>query len=273
MRAKLADLLSKHLQRHLERQSIKTELFTRFPRDSPPSLADADAFLEQHHVAQCFPSGSTLIKFHKNAYFIPSSSRQAFAIQNDNAETAFAEHCTTQDWPGLLIVSRGKRGRAVVSTKRFNKGDLVCNYNADILRERERISGDDTTYVMDVYNPGKYVLDTWEEEKHKGEPGRLINHSSRHPNLQRYIKNKVCGREFIVFFTAVGVITPGEELLIDYQYETREEPEWYRCCPCVKCLPLGDTFLERPPLTASTLSSSESVVHTVGSAASTTPSR
>ena len=153
-------------------------------------------------------------------------------------------------------MDRGRRDRSVVAIKPFNTGDFVCNLNADIYDKHAR-RGAGANYVMDVYtSTGRFVLNPWDDDKHRGDPGKLLNHSARHPNLKIKLVNGGCGQRFVVAFPANRVIDYGEELLYDYSYAAGDSPEWYTCCPCVKCLPLGDSFEELPAHSAAMSSAS-----------------
>ena len=166
----------------------------------------------------------------------------------------------TQVWPGLLEVTRGVRGRAVVATTRFQRGDLLCNLHGDLFNEAdatgyENTDNDNTTFLFHCNdNSHTFVIDSRDEAKWAPSPGRIINHSIKHPNLKpELIKHP--DRATTLGFRAISVIHPGEELLFDYGDNRKDKSPidaWYTICPCMKCLPLGDSFDPDSPVTENT---------------------
>lgn len=120
---------------------------------------------------------------------------------------------------GFRIENFPGKGRGVVATRLFKKGDFVLEYAGDILdfdiaikREEDREGQDVGGYMFFFYyKEVKMAIDATEED---GRLGRLLNHS-RKCNLKSDVVS-LNNSPHLVFY-AKRDIKPGEELLIDYR--------------------------------------------------------
>ena len=244
-------------------QHTRGILFKEFPNNEP-STEQAREFIAKHKLNTSFRTTTSLQQFHRDeaADHVnhPQASVNRKVLKQKTLElekikdAAYYEGVRTQVWPGLLEVTRGVRGRAIVATTRFKKGDLICNYNGDSFYETdasnyEKEAGN-TTYLFHCNDNGRtFVIDSIDESKWAPSPGRLINHSIRHPNLKPELIKRPC-KAITLGFKAIRLINPGEELLFNYGDNRKDKDSldaWYDDCPCMHCLPLGDTFGPDPP--------------------------
>jgi len=113
------------------------------------------------------------------------------------------------------------KGRGVVATRPFSKGDYVATYTGELLKlkvakGREIMLDEDSSNFTSFMYYFKYKGNVWcidatfESEK----MGRLINHSKQLSNLKPQIV-EVNGTPRIVFLASRDIAS-GEELLYDY---------------------------------------------------------
>lgn len=145
-------------------------------------------------------------------------------------------------WPHLEIHNFDGRGRGLVCSKPFKKGDVVCHYHGivyegaearAVLRKRRELF--QTSYVFEIRNfKGQYyVIDATIEDYSQG---RLINHGI-HGNVVPKPK-KIKGYLFLLF-VASKTIEKGEEMLYDYGQRATDGNDifpWLNTCPCSKCV-------------------------------------
>ena len=167
--------------------------------------------------------------------------------KEQNAEKSrFIQQCLTSVlWPGLAeFKNLSDRGRGLVTTQLFERGQVVCHYNGNILsgvdateclRRCKEDQSINTNYLMEfAYQGKKHVVDGLEED---GSQGRLINHSSKHPNIMRSPR-MIEGRLYMLFVAKIKIHS-GAELFYDYGQRSAGgvRPFWLdeKFCPCIKC--------------------------------------
>lgn len=116
----------------------------------------------------------------------------------------------------LEVVSIPGKGRGIIAKRVFEPGDIIERCPLIFLREKEadfvKQHGVLRYYAIDLTANGRTAL-------HLGF-GMLYNHSSEHPNAEvRY----QAGDDFLLFVALVR-ISPGEEIVYDYQFE--DVPEY-----------------------------------------------
>ncbi|OWF53893.1 N-lysine methyltransferase KMT5A-B-like [Mizuhopecten yessoensis] len=121
---------------------------------------------------------------------------------------------------GLKIVEMENKGRGIVSTKAFQRGEFVVEYAGDLIalsdaKEKERIYSEipETGCYMYYFHHKNhsYCIDATAES---GRLGRLINHSRTSANC----RTKLVEVNNTPYLTLVAArdISLGEELLYDY---------------------------------------------------------
>ena len=121
---------------------------------------------------------------------------------------------------GLQIETIPEKGRAVVASRSFLKGEFVVEYDG-LLLDMGTASLMESSYSMDLtkgsfmfyFHEGEqqYCIDATEES---GRYGRLINHSKKNPNISpKVVMLNTTPR---LIFLAKFEIMPGQELLYDY---------------------------------------------------------
>lgn len=122
--------------------------------------------------------------------------------------------------PKLQLVNIPYKGRGIICTAWFVKGDYVVNYVGELVsrseglkREKRLIkAGSDESFLyFFACNTTRYCLDATPED---GSFGRLVNHSRLRPNCHARAV-LVGGKPGIVLVAARDII-PGEEIIYDY---------------------------------------------------------
>ncbi|XP_069134860.1 LOW QUALITY PROTEIN: N-lysine methyltransferase KMT5A-like [Argopecten irradians] len=121
---------------------------------------------------------------------------------------------------GLKIVEMENKGRGIVSTKAFKRGDFVVEYAGDLIalsdaKEKERMYSEDPETGCYMYyfrhKNNSYCIDATAES---GRLGRLINHSKTAANCRTKLV-EVNNKPYLTLVAARD-ISLGEELLYDY---------------------------------------------------------
>ncbi|XP_069496540.1 uncharacterized protein [Ambystoma mexicanum] len=135
-----------------------------------------------------------------------------------------------QNWKGLAVLDQSLKGRAVVTTQPFKKGDTICDYHGLLISEqageekqRALTEGNCFLYFFIGKDQKRKCIDGTEERClcHPGirNYGRLINHSRRASNVTPKVLS-ICNaeglREDVIVFRAARDIEVNEELLLNY---------------------------------------------------------
>jgi len=166
--------------------------------------------------------------------------RSCRSTADHHPETSIQDLVRTQVWPGIVVQQqvRSGIGRGVIATKAFAKGAWVCSYVGELLRGRQvrefLEQAEVTEYCFEFHQDGTHYLVNSNDDNDT--IGRLINHSSRHPNLKPVIV--IVEGKPVVAFKAKVVIDLGDELLFDYgeRSDGGERPDWLdpENCACTK---------------------------------------
>ena len=124
--------------------------------------------------------------------------------------------------------------RGAFATRRFLKGDFVCEYASTVLSKDESLADESRyqeaglgCYCLDAMYQGKWY--TFDATLTLRDPGRFINHASSHYNL-KLMPPIMIGRgtkqRLRIGFVALLEIQPGQQLFFDYGYRTQE---WMVC--------------------------------------------
>lgn len=120
---------------------------------------------------------------------------------------------------GLKVVDFNGKGRGVVATRPFARGEFVVEYAGDLIthktaKDRERVYAMNPNFGCYMYyfnyNSKNYCVDATDES---GRLGRLINHS-RNGNCHTKLVD-IKGRPYLILVASRDV-KDGEELLYDY---------------------------------------------------------
>ena len=118
------------------------------------------------------------------------------------------------------IANVAGKGRGILATIPFKKGDFVVEYVGDLLTEEEARAREQVhkanpnagCFMYYFKDQGKkHCLDATKETHHLG---RLLNHSRLKPNCETKVFNYRGTPHLIIL--AARDIAPGEELLYDY---------------------------------------------------------
>lgn len=145
-----------------------------------------------------------------------------------------------QQCVGLAVKQFDNRGRGIVTTKAFHKGEFIVEYSGDLidwkeaqLREVEYSRRANVGCYMYYFSTNglKYCIDATEES---GKLGRLCNHSRRSPNTHTKLVWIPQGNTEVVphlIIVALRDIDVGEEITYDYGDRDKEAVE---CHPWLK---------------------------------------
>ena len=133
---------------------------------------------------------------------------------------------------GLTIANFSSKGRGIVTTTTFSKGDFVVEYIGELITKKEKMARSKKystaeSYIFDFDCDGKkYVIDATPESDRFG---RLVNHSRKEANLTPRSVN-VKGVPHL-FLEAKRKIVTGEEICYDYadhNPDTENANPWLR---------------------------------------------
>lgn len=134
---------------------------------------------------------------------------------------SLARELNPRKQPFYVIVN--EKGRSVVTTDHFQKGDTVCAYEGELItghegRRRNRQYSEHACYLFFFkYKGNDLCLDATKETF---DFGRLINHSRKCKNIKP-VASEIGGIPGILF-KALTDIHPGTELLYDYGEWSKE---------------------------------------------------
>ncbi|XP_041863367.1 uncharacterized protein LOC121653764 isoform X2 [Melanotaenia boesemani] len=133
---------------------------------------------------------------------------------------------STQTWRGLAIKDfGGEKGKGVVTTCRFSRGDIVCDYHGELVTAavgRKRLEETQPGQAGYMFFFGGKCIDAQSERcschSDKDTFGRRINHSSKKANLKpAHVVLKVDGRDRdVILLKALKDICVDTELTFDY---------------------------------------------------------
>ncbi|XP_078681036.1 N-lysine methyltransferase KMT5A-A-like [Branchiostoma floridae x Branchiostoma belcheri] len=173
---------------------------------------------------------------HIDEYFVRRSARKSQAELKQEKEEWIEQQILGNVEEGMEVVDIEGKGRGVVATKAFGRGDFVVEYAGDLIdtktaKDREAKYAEDPSTGCYMYyfkyKNNTYCVDATAES---GRLGRLINHSAKHKNLMtRSISAGGLPRLILV---AARDIQPGEELQYDYGDRSKESlasHPWLAC--------------------------------------------
>ncbi|CAG0878915.1 unnamed protein product [Darwinula stevensoni] len=149
-------------------------------------------------------------------YFpVRRSNRKTKATLLEEQRSSIEEAIVLQAEEGLEVEEFTGKGRGVVASRAFAKGDYVVEYAGDLI-DMQEAEKREAEYSRDT-SKGCYIVDATQESTRVG---RLINHSRLKANLvpKAYV---VKGKPHLVF-VAKRDISPGEEFLYDYGDRSKE---------------------------------------------------
>ncbi|XP_063610361.1 N-lysine methyltransferase KMT5A-A-like [Penaeus indicus] len=162
-------------------------------------------------------------------YFpIRRSERKPKTTLLQERQKAIEERIISGSEEGLTVKHFGAKGRGVITTRKFAKGEFVVEYIGDLIdmqeaKEREKIYAQDASkgcynYYFTFQNQ-QYCIDATEES---GYLGRLVNHSRNGNLVPKAVE--VNGRPHLILL-AKHDLEPSIELLYDYGDRSKEALE------------------------------------------------
>ncbi|KAK9516040.1 hypothetical protein VZT92_025299 [Zoarces viviparus] len=134
-----------------------------------------------------------------------------------------------QKWKGVAIKDfGGEKGLGVVATRQFARGDILCDYHGEVITAKKGNKkmpsiNDQAGYMFFFTFREKHLCVDAQSDYCKCHPqletvGRLINHSSKRPNVKpaACLLNINSKDTTVILFKALGDIKVDEELKFDY---------------------------------------------------------
>lgn len=159
-------------------------------------------------------------------YPVRRSSRMTSTDLKKQQKAALEEAILSGSEDGLEVMDIDAKGRGVVATKSFDRGDFVVEYAGDLINLDEA-KRRDNMYCADPkagcymyyfrHGDTSYCIDATAES---GKLGRLLNHSKTEGNCKTRVVG-ILDRPYLLLVAARD-IKAGEELLYDYGDRSKE---------------------------------------------------
>ncbi|XP_041348614.1 N-lysine methyltransferase KMT5A-like [Gigantopelta aegis] len=154
-------------------------------------------------------------------YFpVRRSGRQCASSLKKGQQKDLEEKILSKSEDGLKVVEIEGKGRGVISTREFKKGDFVVEYVGDLI-DVDQAKKKENQYSRDpdigcymyyfLFKNKQYCVDATAESPYLG---RLLNHSRLDSNCQTKVVD-IKNHPYLIL-VASRDITQGEELLYDY---------------------------------------------------------
>lgn len=152
----------------------------------------------------------------------------AFTPFPEAQQVTLAHRVATQEWVGVCDVKYKRYGRALISTQRIQKDDIICDYHGEVITGvtwREYSEGiKDTSYCLEVpFGHTKRIINARSEiceaHRHNRCLGRFANHSlagNDTSNVKLANITIASTEESVVVLKARRTIEPFEQLRFDY---------------------------------------------------------
>ncbi|XP_054977090.1 N-lysine methyltransferase KMT5A-like [Sorex araneus] len=163
-----------------------------------------------------------------DSYPVRRSSRKSKAALQSEQRRRIDELIQSGKEEGMKIGLIAGKGRGVISTKRFSRGEFIVEYHGDLIeitdaKKREALYAQDPSTGCYMYY-FQYLSKTYciDATRETDRLGRLINHSKR-GNCQTKLHD-IAGIPHLILIASRD-IQAGEELLYDYGDRSRESLE------------------------------------------------
>ncbi|XP_028296775.1 N-lysine methyltransferase KMT5A-B-like [Gouania willdenowi] len=184
----------------------------------PPAESRVASWLTKQGWKSNIPSAASIVKEWK-----PSG------CENTVMDSSQIRKMTrTQKWKGLLVTDVEGKGKGVVATRRFQVGEVICDYHGRAITAKEgkdihvNTSEEETGYMFFYKDKRGCCMDANTEycECHPEMQtvGRHINHAGEGANLKTrlYTVDTDGEEKDVILFIASKHIEVNEELLFDY---------------------------------------------------------
>ena len=234
------DLVIKYVERYNYKVSLLVmqhiaKLFKTKPNDRmiEVKLEEENMFLKKKYYARVrslYEPGPKRSNY-KNNLTIQSISSDKGAI---------LEKIQKQEWDGLYMKHNlPNRGRGLFALKKFSVGQIICDYFGSYLENKlghDKYQATGGCYMLKFrYNSKDQWRDATESPDAIPSFGRILNHSSKHPNAEPKIVDLEKNGQPHVLFLAVKCIKEGDEIFWNYDPQKLEGLTFDQDCYCTEC--------------------------------------
>uniref|UniRef100_A0A672ZB73 SET domain-containing protein n=1 Tax=Sphaeramia orbicularis TaxID=375764 RepID=A0A672ZB73_9TELE len=173
---------------------------------------------------------------------VPSAAKVVAAwkpsgdLQDIPTSQAIRKNVSSQKWKGLVIAHMEKKGRGVMTTRKFHAGEVICDYRGELVTHEEGLrihattSQEETGYMFFFKNQaGKRLcidahLDRCACHPDRQTFRRLMNHSSKRANVKPRLfrLNFESGDRDVLLLMAARDTEEGQELMFDYSVQKHQ---------------------------------------------------
>ena len=109
--------------------------------NSCPAVPDIKEFIKDHKL-YCWLHRASAVKAWWRQPVTPKRTRSEHATEHVDVDHAVLRCIESKSWPGLVVAADlPGRGRGFIATKSFQKGDVVCHYNGEVIPPRNLTFG------------------------------------------------------------------------------------------------------------------------------------
>ncbi|XP_022188411.2 histone-lysine N-methyltransferase PR-Set7 [Nilaparvata lugens] len=195
------------------KKSVKSKRKLQYQASKPllPPLGESKKCNNNHKLTEYFP--------------VRRSARRTKKVVLEEKQRHLEEAVVSKSEDGLEIRMFPGKGRGIVTTRSFNRGEFVVEYAGELItyeeaKKREQVYANDQNTGCYMYyfkhNNGRYCVDATPESDRLG---RLVNHS-RFGNLMT--KTVVVDNQPHLVLIAKDDIQSGDEITYDYGDRSKE---------------------------------------------------
>ena len=153
-------------------------------------------------------------------------------------KSAILEKIQKQQWDGLYMKHNlPNRGRGLFALREFSAGQIICDYFGSYLENKlghDKYEATGGCYMLKFRHDSK---DQWRDATESPNVipsfGRILNHSSKHPNAEPKIVDLEKNGQPHVLFLALKCIKEGDEIFWNYDPQKIEGLTFD--CYCTEC--------------------------------------
>ena len=229
-----------HLRENLVKVQVDHILF--YLKKRPASLQDLVIWIEEKFgINGKFPNVNKVARAVIAAWETPEKRQRlqgsSFLCISKQHHSLLAHKTHSQDWEGVEVkVNLPDRGSGLFTIKTFEKNEVVCDYNGELLVGKTQVeqielnpSSDLSYFFKFRFQDRRHAVDAL-DSKFDNSFGRFANHSKCCQNVKPEV---ICiDNTPLIFFKAIRPLHPGEEILWDYGDKVAQDMFKDSCPSC-----------------------------------------